>query len=344
MRELTRWLLAVVIAAGAIGVARGAAGRSQDLGRVRWSGDLPAALAEARRSGRPVMVLDRGSPQIPATRQFGFGPLSHPIVADAAGEFIAVALPCDGRPEPRLRFLDAQGHDLTPADRPSALTTAGVLSAMAESLRAVGRPVPPYLELAAAEYAAPRRQTATFAVTCYWKGEAGLGHLDGVLGTRTGMLNGDEVVEVDFDPAALDYRTLATKATGMACFRKAYVQGDDQRALVSTMTGRVAARKSEPLDASNQQQFQLSLEPAYHLLPLTALQATKLNAALAAGEPPERFLSPSQLRLHEKLNRIVRSGDKLALYGLEQSFKPDRSPEGLPRYAAEVEERLARFP
>jgi hypothetical protein len=344
MRELTRWLLAILIAAGSIGIAQAAAGRSQDLGRIRWLGDLPAALAEARKSGRPVMVLDRGSPQIPATRQFGFGPLSHPIVADAAGEFIPVAPPSDGRPEPRLRFLDAQGRDLLPANRPPALTTAGVLSAMAESLRAVGRPVPPYLELAATEYAAPRRQTATFAVTCYWKGEAGMGHLDGVLGTRTGMLNGDEVVEVDFNPAALDYRTLAKKATGMACFRKAYVQGDYQRAIASTMTGHVMPRTAEPLDASNQQQFQLSLEPAYHLLPLTALQATKLNAALAAGEPPERFLSPSQSRLHEKLKRIVASGDKLVLYGLEQSLKPDRSPAGLPRYAAEVEERLARLP
>jgi hypothetical protein len=344
MRELTRWLLAVVVATGAIGIAQGAAERSQDLGRIRWSADLAAALAEARTTGRPVMVLDRGSPGNSATRQFGLGPLNHPIVTDAAGEFIAVALPSDGRPEPRLRFLDVQGHDLIPTDQPTPLMTAGVLSAMAESLHAANRAVPPYLELAAAEYAAPRRQTATFAVTCYWKGESSLGHLDGVLGTRTGMLKGDEVVEVDFDPAALDYRALAARATGMACFRKAYVRSDEQRAVAAGITPDVAPRTDAPLDASNQQQYHLSLEPAYHLLPLTALQATKLNAALMAGEPPERFLSPSQLRLHEKLTRIVRGGDKLALYGLEQSLKPDRSLEGLPRYAAEVEERLARFP
>src|SRR5436305_784419 len=113
MRELTRCLLAMIIAIGAIGIALGAAERSQDLGRIRWSGDLTAALAEARTTARPVMVLDRGSPQIPATRQFGLGPLNHPIVTDAAGgEFIPIALPSDGRPEPRLRFLDAQGHDL----------------------------------------------------------------------------------------------------------------------------------------------------------------------------------------------------------------------------------------
>lgn len=342
MRELTRWVLAILIAAGSIGIAHAAAVRSQDLGRVRWSGDLPAALLEARKTGRPVMVLDRGSPQGPAARQFGLGPLSHPIVIDAAGELIAVAVSSEGRPEPRLRFLDAQGHELISADRPTALTAAGVLSAMTESLRAAGRPVPPYLGLAAAEYAPPRRQTATFAVTCYWKGEAGMGHLDGVLGTRTGMLNGDEVVEVDFDPASLDYRTLSRKATGMSCFRKAYAHSDEQRAVALTMTTHVAPRTAEPLDASNQQQFHLSLEPAYNLLPLTSLQATKLNAALVAGEPPERFLSPSQLRLHAKLKRIVESKDKLVLYGLEQSLKPDRSPEGLPRYAAEVEERVAR--
>ena len=344
MRELTRWLLGLVIAAGAIGIAQAAAARSQDLGRIHWSGNLAAALAEAGKTGRPVMVLDRGSPQSPTGRQFGVGPLHHPIVADAAGEFITVALPSNGRPEPRLRFLDAQGRDLLPADSSPPLTTAGVLSAMADSLRASRRPVPPYLELAAAEYAAPRRQTATFAVTCYWKGETALGHLDGVLGTRTGMLGGDEVVEVDFDPASVDYRVLATKATGMACFRKAYVHSDEQRTVAAGMTPNVAARTDAPLDASCQQQFHLSLEPAYQLLPLTALQATKLNAALMAGEPPERFLSPSQLRLHEKLNRVVESKDKLVLYGLQQSLNPDRSAEGMPRYAAEVEERLARLP
>jgi len=35
--------------------------------------------------------------------------------------------------------------------------------------------------------------------------------------------------------------------------------------------------------------------------------------------------------------------DRHALIDLEQSLKPDRSPEGLPAYAAEIERRVNRL-
>jgi hypothetical protein len=92
-------------------------------------------------------------------------------------------------------------------------------------------------------------------------------------------------------------------------------------------------------DPNNQQQYFLSLHPTYHFLPLTSLQATKVNAALSGKEGVERFLSPTQVELQRRMAKLVEK-DKRALYGIEQSLKPDRCPEGLPRYAAEIERRV----
>jgi hypothetical protein len=244
----------------------------------------------------------------------------------------------DAPAHPAIRFFDGHGKELAPegAADPSA---ARLLARMVAALRSANRPVPEYLDLVAAEYNPPRKETATFAVTCYWKGEKELAQLGGVLATRTGTLGKEEVVEVDFDPGAIDYPTLAGRATGMACFRKVYAHTPDQHAAAAKLTSEVEPRADARLDASNQQQFHLSLHPTYHLLPLTGLQATKVNAALVRGEPPERYLSPGQAALQRRMAKRVEK-ERAALYGLEQSLQPDRSPDGLPAYAAEIERRV----
>lgn len=343
----------IVVAAVVVTILAGAAAAvtafrtPPDLGRVRWSRDEAAARREAQQAGRPLIRLTRGATSRPGTAALAAQALAHPIVVDAAAaEFVAVAVDPDEKSDPSVHFLDADGRDLVPAyaGDPSA---ARLLAGMRDALRAAGRPVSAYLDLVAAEYnPPPTRQTATFAVTCYWKGESSLGRLDGVLATRTGTVAGpeagtkDEIVEVDFDPALIDYSKLTRQAAGQACFRRAYAhtpeQADAARAVVGVDEEKVARRTAEAADTSNQQQFYLSLHPAYHFLPLTALQATKVNAALVKGEPPERFLSPGQVALHRRLEAIL-AKDKAAFYGLDERMPPDRSPGGLAGYAERVE-------
>jgi hypothetical protein len=192
---------------------------------------------------------------------------------------------------------------------------------MTGALRAAGRDVPEYLSLAADEYAPAGRATARFAVTCYWKGEQQLGALPGVIGMRTGSLNGEEVVEVEFDPTKVSHDALATRAKTMACFRAA-----------------VREDAGGAIDASNQQQYHLWLHKPWHYVPLTRLQAARVNAAIVARESPDRFLSPTQLSLQRRLQRLADRNARL-FDGLE-SLNVDRGPEGISRYARQLTDRL----
>jgi hypothetical protein len=182
------------------------------------------------------------------------------------------------------------------------------------------KPTPLYLELVADEYRGRPRQSATFAVGCYWEGERDLGRLAGVVASRTGMVGRDEVVQVHFDPGVIDYGTLAATVQKMSCYRG--VRATDAN-----------------LVADPEQQHYLAMHPEYAYLPLTAGQATKVNAALGAHQDADAFLSPAQLRLKQRIAAgIARShGSADWISGL----RPDRSREGIAAYDDALEAYLS---
>lgn len=55
-----------------------------ELGRVAWMRDFEAAAVEADRTGSPLLILFQEVPGCATCRNFGKGPLSHPLVVDAA--------------------------------------------------------------------------------------------------------------------------------------------------------------------------------------------------------------------------------------------------------------------
>lgn len=345
-----------VLAAGAVVVSNAAppaGGRPAlppELGRVPWERDFPTALAKAGREKKPLMVLFDEVPGCATCKGFGSGTLSHPLVVDAAGEFVpvavynnvagadAVVLKRFGEPawnNPVVRFLGTTEADLIPR-KDGEYTAAFLLPRMVQALTKAGRPVPEYLKLAVAEYAPARRERAVFAMYCYWEGEAKLGILTGVLSTRIGTLDGAEVVDVEFDPTVLPFKTLVGKAKGLDCTHRVFARTDEQLTTARGIVGDKAARSDKAIDARTTQQYHLAHYPEYHSLPLTALQATRANAALAARESPDRLLAPGQLALLARVRDALHRTPK-ALAGLP----PDRSPDGVGRYAAELEKRLS---
>jgi peptide methionine sulfoxide reductase MsrA len=274
------------------------------------------------------------------------------IVAAAAAEFVPVAvynnvpgkdaevLKKFNEPtwnNPVMRFLTADESDVIP--RKDGVYHGGmVLARMAEALEKAKRPVPAYLKLAVAEFAPKKTETAVFAMYCYWEGEAKLGALDGVITTRIGELDRAEVVEVTFDPAVIEYKKLVEKAKEMDCTHKVFARTDAQaKTAKAVVDEKKVVRSDQEIDAKTQQQYHLAHFPRYHFLPLTAAQATKVNAALANKKAPDEFLSPLQLDLYAKFTKTTEEQGKRVL-----QLKPDRSPVGVIAYWAKVEETLAK--
>jgi hypothetical protein len=317
-----------------------------ELGRVRWQRDYAAAVGQAKQDGKPLMVLFDEVPGCDTCTGFGSGPLSHPIVIDAANELVAVAIfnNVEGKDaevlkqfnepawnNPVVRFLGKDEKDIIPR-KDGVYSTPELIGRMMAALNKAGRPVPEYLKLANAEANPAAREKAVFAMHCYWEGERLLGALDGVLATRIGMLNGAEVVEVEFDPTVIDYRQLLDKAVSLECAHRVFTRTDRQQEIARQAVGDKVVRTDNAIDANTQQQYHLSLQPAYHYLPLTQLQATQVNAVLAEGKSPDRFLSPGQIAMKKRLAELSLHDSK-KLSGL----KPDRTPGGIVAYAATVE-------
>jgi hypothetical protein len=347
-----RWMMVVAILLPAASATAGKRRQPVELGRVDWLRSFPKAQARARSTGKPILLLFDEVPGCHTCTQFGKGPLSHPIVVAAASDaFVPVAIynNVKGRDaavlkrfnepawnNPVVRFVDAQGRDMIPR-RDGDYSTASLLNRMAQALRKANRPVPPYLESAAWEYAPPAREIVTFAMHCYWVGEQRLGTLSGVLATRIGMLAGMEVVEVEFDPTRRSLESLIKAAGEFECARRVIVHDDAHEAIARELVGDAVLRTDERVNTKTTQQYHLSKFPALYYLPLTQLQATRLNAAVANGTDRASLLAPTQRQLYDRLVRALRN--KRFVNKL-RDVKPTRAPNQLGEYAAHLDRLL----
>ena len=324
--------------------------RPVELGRIEWLRDYDRGMSIARQTDKPVMLLFDEVPGCHTCTSFGNGPLSHPIVVDAAGQlFVPIAVYNNvtgddaavlkrfkepAMNNPVIRWFDAEGKELV-TRKEAVYTTGALLERMVLALKTAGKTVPPYLTLVSHEYHPAETDTATFAMHCYWVGEQKLGALHGVLATRIGSLDGQEVVELDYDPTVLPYTMLVDRAKKFDCAQRVFARTDAQWAVARSRVGEQAVRTDQPVDTSTTQQHDLAGAPDYHYLPLTQLQATRINAAIASKQDPTVYLSPGQIKLHQRLQRLLRAKPDAL-----KSVTPDRSPGGVIRYYGALEQLL----
>lgn len=276
---------------------------------------------------------------------FGSGPLSHPLIVKAAEtEFVPVAVynNVKGPDEdvlkafkepawnnPVLRFLDAEKADLIPRQE-NVYSPDIVVLRMIAALEAAKKPVPEYLSKASRGEAA-KSAKATFAMECYWEGEAKFGSLAGVIATRIGMLQGKEAVEVTYDEELIDYSKLVAVAKKFDCTHRVFARTDAELKIARGLVGDKAVKSDEKLDDSTQQQYHLAQIPKYHFLPLTAFQATKVNACLAFRVDPEPFLAADQREIFKRFDKVTD-----AEYKSIKALKPLRTDDGRKAYAKDL--------
>jgi hypothetical protein len=286
------------------------ADRAAELGEVRWRRDFDRVLAEAKTIGKPIMLLFQEVPGCQTCIDYGKIVMSHPLIVEAAEDlFIPVVVYNNKKGKdaetlksydepawnnPVLRFIDGSGKDLI--DRKSRIYSLGpTAERMAKALTAADQPVPTYLTLVADEHAAKQYEEATFAMSCFWTGEAKLGSLEGVVLTRPAFREGHEVVELLFDPDRISYGDLVESARGMQVASRVFTHDEFQAAAAERIAPDIATKaEGRARKAPDSDHYHTLKRTPLAKLDLTEAQKTKINSALAVGGDPLEYLSPRQ--------------------------------------------------
>ncbi|MEO0600428.1 MAG: thioredoxin family protein [Myxococcota bacterium] len=266
-----------------------------ELGRVRWIRGFDDAKAQAKDSGKPLLVLFDEVPGCATVRAYGEGTLSDPLVVDAIEQsFVPVVvynnvtgpdrevLESFGEPtwnNPVMRILDPKtgSRDVVPRLAGDYRSSA-LLSRMVRALAQTDRAIPDWLALVEREArSAGKTETALYSMYCFWSGEEHLGAHDGILSTSPGFAGGHEVVEVTYDPRATSRDSLDAWA------KKGNARPLDGTFRASAKDDRFRIRRT-----------------SWAAVPMTEAQAARVNADVGAGRSPARWLSPRQLAIHAR--------------------------------------------
>ena len=186
---------------------------------------------------------------------------------------------------------------------------------MVTALKSARRPVPKYLQIVAEEES-KKTEVAEFAMYCYWQGESKLGSLNGVHSTRSGWRDGLEVVRVEYDPKAIAYSTLLDAAQKFECATAVFTHTESQFKIAKAQVGSRSKRVSGNMrDAKASDQKYQMLQTPLRYLPMTEMQATKVNSSIGTRANIEELLSPKQKQLLQYVVKVQQK-DKSALAGM----------------------------
>lgn len=296
----------------------------KEIGTVKWRRDFEAAKKISEESGKPVFLLFQEIPGCQGCQDYGQEVLSHPLLVEAIEDLFVPVLVYNNKPGqdekllkhfdepswnyPVARYLDSDEKDLI-VRKDKIWTVGATVDRMIAALEKAEREVPTYLQTISASHQ-PKLEKATFAMHCYWEGEAALGGLDGVISTKSAWLDGKEVVELQFDPQKIEYTHLLEKARSMKCASNVYTHSDQQLKEAKEQVGDLAGNAK---DYNNYRVAKESDQKYYlrnswlRVLPITKTQAVKLNAAIINKESYQHILSPRQVKLASKIKELYES-------------------------------------
>ncbi len=289
----------------------------EELGAVHWLRDIDVAVAQSKEKNKPILILFQEVPGCSTCRNYGNNALSHPLLVEAMESlFIPLAIHNNkggedakvlkyfGEPSwnnPVVRIVNNNKKDLIPRVNGN-YSKWGLADAMIRALDNAGTVAPGYLELLAQELGAERTgtKTATFGMYCFWSGEKEIGALDGVTATKPGFMGGREVVQVNYNPNVISYDDLAEKAKDARCNSHVYTNDSSEKAIAKKIVGEGSI--------SNESKFRLDKDVKYYLsrthyrfVPMTEMQAAKVNSQIGRGKSFSDYLSPRQIDLAKKI-------------------------------------------
>jgi len=292
----------------------------EELGQVGWIRDFDKGLDKAAVANKPIFLLFQEVPGCMTCQRYGQQVLSHPLIVDAIETyFVPVAIfnnkggkdaqVLDYYNEPSwnnpvVRIVDHNKLDIMPR-LSGNYTPFGVVQQIVFTLERRGEKVPAYLELLYQELKAKAAGTeqATLSMYCFWTGEKQYGQLDGVVDTKAGFMDGREVVQVTYDPAAISFEEVVRNGKQARCADRVYAHDEAQAEAATTVVADGAVSKKSSFRLDRQPKYYLS-KTHYRAVPMTATQAARANALIGSGRSPERVLSPRQNALAKKYEQL----------------------------------------
>lgn len=294
-----------------------------ELGNVRWQRNYQNAVKTAKSANKPVLILFQEVPGCRTSSGYGKNVLSHPLIIDAIeNEFVPLAVynNTDGHDReilqsfnepswnnPVVRIINADRKELAPR-LSGNYTKLGLVKTIKAALEKSRGKAPEYLALLAKELKAEQveKETAVFAMHCFWTGEGRLGSIDGVISTEPGFMGGREVVKVEFNPESVSFKQLLSLAIKNNVARHVYTDSSTQKKIAEDILGSESVSDNGNFRPDSQPKYYMSKTP-YRFIPMTPLQASKVNSAIGFKSSPDKFLSERQLML---LNFVKANPDK----------------------------------
>lgn len=288
--------------------------KHRELGDVAWLRDLDRGLALAAEQGKPLLLLFQEVPGCSTCVHFGQDALAHPLMVEMIEDrFVPVAI-FNNHPgkdaevlarygelswnNPVVRFLGPDRRELLPklANRYDAL---GLHEKIVAVLDVLAEDVPGYFRLLGRDLLVDSglSRRLIYATPCFWSGETSLAQHPAVVTTDAGWVDGEEVVQVEFDPREVSRPDLDAYAAA--------------EGFSPVENGRFRLDR-EP-------QFYLRKKPARHL-PLTPAQRTRVNLALPYARSLADLLSPQQSAWLADPRLEQSSGDETYREDIRQSW------------------------
>lgn len=282
----------------------------QELGHVRWVRSYDDALAQAKLEEKPVLILFQEVPGCATCRNYGNDLLRHPLIVEAIETYyvpLAIYNNKGGADadvlrrfhepawnNPVCRIIDPSSEKDIVQRLNGRYDLTALVSYINQGLLASNVLIPAYLHNLEREVSVNDVRETHLSMYCFWSGEKALGNLDGVVATKAGFMNGSEVVKVRYDAGRVSEEDLLRYASKQNCADAVYT--DDQR--------EVKAAKSVKVASAAKGKFRPDREPKYYLsktdlrfVPMTDLQALKINRALAQRQTVESLMSSRQLEI-----------------------------------------------
>ena len=285
-----------------------------ELGTVSWLRMLPEAKKKCVTSKKPIFILFQEIPGCSTCRNFGSQVMSHPLIAEIIETYFvplaihnnkgghdAEVLGLYNEPSwnnPVMRIVDQNGKDVLP--RLSGKYNEGaVITYLIDALHKTNQLAPPYIQLLEEEYNAAEKEMIV-EMYCFWSGEKNIGGQKGVIGTEPGYSHGKEVVKVIFDQKLTSEKEILQQAKKTGNADAIHSSNSSLQKFAQNIGVEVKTPSSFTLDKDLHYYLKNSI---YAYLPMTPMQATKINSALGLGQQVDTFLSPRQLILLDKLKK-----------------------------------------